>query len=247
MPNHYRFSILLSRITLLLLLASLGAEYMKYALGHGHLLGMEHLFNVNAEQNLPTFFSVLLLLTASSLLAYVARQKLAAADPYTRQWTILSLGFLLMAADEMMSLHELLTVSMRALVPHGHGYGLLYFSWIVPAMAMVGLIGLMYIRFLKHLPRVSRLYFIRAACIYLGGAIGMEMLGGRYAEMAGADNFTYNLFTTVEEGLEMLGVIYFIDALLGYIDSAYGHIAVNLQAVPSIDEQPQADGTQVAT
>ena len=47
-----------------------------------------------------------------------------------------------------------------------------------------------------------------------GGAIGVELIGGRYLELHGVENLTYAMITTVEESLEMAGVIIFIWALL---------------------------------
>lgn len=53
-----------------------------------------------------------------------------------------------------------------------------------------------------------------AAAIYLGGAIGIELLGGYYAELYGDKNFTYSMIQTVEETLEIAGILFLIDALL---------------------------------
>ena len=68
-----------------------------------------------------------------------------------------------------------------------------------------------------HLPAKTRFTFLAAAIIYLGGAIGFELIGGRYAELHGSHNLSYNMISTVEESLEMAGVIIFIRALLQYI------------------------------
>ncbi len=56
-----------------------------------------------------------------------------------------------------------------------------------------------------------------AATLYVGGAIGFELIGGRYSELHGAQNLTYSMIATTEESLEMAGVIFFIRALLVYI------------------------------
>ena len=45
----------------------------------------------------------------------------------------------------------------------------------------------------------------------------MEMVGSNYAEMHGASDLTYLACVTIEESLEMFGVIIFIDGLLEYI------------------------------
>ena len=54
----------------------------------------------------------------------------------------------------------------------------------------------------------------------------MELIGGNYAEIYGRDNLIYIALTTIEESLEMLGVIVFIWALLEYIAATYREIEV---------------------
>jgi hypothetical protein len=66
-----------------------------------------------------------------------------------------------------------------------------------------------------------------AAILYIGGAIGVELFEGRYAELHGTSNLTYNMFITVEESLELGGVILFIWGLLVYI--ADNHKEVRLR------------------
>ncbi|NER04565.1 MAG: hypothetical protein F6K17_19105, partial [Okeania sp. SIO3C4] len=50
----------------------------------------------------------------------------------------------------------------------------------------------------------------------VGGGIGMEMIGGYYAYLYDTKNFFYEILVTIEEFLEMLGVVVFIYALLCY-------------------------------
>lgn len=63
-----------------------------------------------------------------------------------------------------------------------------------------------------------------AATLYLGGAIGVEMAGGRYAELHGTNNWTYSMIVTVEESLEIAGLIVFIWALLKYCTDNYKEV-----------------------
>jgi hypothetical protein len=59
--------------------------------------------------------------------------------------------------------------------------------------------------------------FILAGTIYVGGALGMEMVNARYADLYGFKNLTYQLMTAVEEFLEMSGIAIFIYALMSYV------------------------------
>ncbi|HEX2226090.1 MAG TPA: hypothetical protein VHM64_03045 [Candidatus Binatia bacterium] len=57
----------------------------------------------------------------------------------------------------------------------------------------------------------------------MAGAIGLEMIGLRYLRHHTLD-LTYGMFITLEESLEMTGVIIFIHALLLYIESNYPEV-----------------------
>lgn len=212
-------------IAITLVLASLATQGIKYFTGHGSLMGMTRLLNLNAEVNVPTFYSVVLLLTCSGLLGLIAYLKHAQRAPYTLHWQILSAGFLLMAADEFMSFHEIFTsITHRQL--HLENCVWLKFSWVIPGLLVIAFIGISYVRFLQHLSRTHRIRFLLAGGIYCTAIIGLEILGGRYAALHGVENFGYSLLTTLEEGLEMLGLILFINALLHYIAEQYPHIRV---------------------
>ena len=55
-----------------------------------------------------------------------------------------------------------------------------------------------------------------SAIIYIGGAIGIEMIGGYYMSKHQALDFNYMLITSIEETLEIIGIIVLIDTLLKY-------------------------------
>lgn len=212
-------------IAIMLVIASLTTQGIKYFTGHGSLMGMTRMLNLNAEVNIPTFYSVVLLLTCSALLGLIAYLKGTQRAPYTLHWQILSAGFLLMAADEFMSFHELFT-GMTDRQLHLENSVWLKFSWVIPGLLVIALMGISYVRFLQHLHRTHRIRFLLAGAIYCTAIIGLETLGGHYVALHGADNFGYSLLTTLEEGMEMSGLILFINALLHYIAEQYPHIRI---------------------
>ena len=63
-----------------------------------------------------------------------------------------------------------------------------------------------------------------AGAAYIGGCIGFESIGGYYAELHGKQTFIYNSLVTVEESLEMAGVIIFIWGLMEYIADNYSKV-----------------------
>lgn len=210
-----------------LILASLTGQFISLVFGFDHLKGLIPLFNLDSEENIPTYFSVLLLLTCSLLLAIIAVFNRQVNDPHISKWWILSLGFLFMAYDEAFQVHELLSNPVRSILGN-RGVGLLYFSWVVPAIILVVFLFAYFLRFLLQLPLASAIRFLFAALLYLGGAIGVEMLGGDYVELHGMHNWTYVLTYTLEESLEIFGMIFFIWALLKYMQDRYQTLHITI-------------------
>lgn len=215
-------------------LAGLTGQYMCYVLGHDQVFGLVALFNLDGERNLPALYSVCLLAFAALLLAVITLVKHQRRERHLLSWALLTLGFFLMSVDESWSFHERLVEPVRRVTGSGPAQ-LFYYAWVIPGIALVAAIGVTYLRFLSALPAVTRNAFLVAAAVYLGGAIGMETLGGAYAARHGYDNLSYALLVVVEEGMEMAGSILFIRALLGYIATLHGDVWVRLRDVPGPD------------
>jgi hypothetical protein len=214
---------LLAGTTLFLLLVSIAGQIIKYGFGHDQAFGFVRLFYVEYEGNIPTFFSSILLLLASLLLALITVLKKASHDAYSRHWTILTLILLYMAVDEAAGIHEMLN-KVGWLVTGGQrkeDRTIFFFGWVLFGMAMVMIVALSYLKFFFNLPPRTRIQFFTAAAVFVGGAIGVEILGGYYAKSHGEGNFQFSMFSTVEEGLEMAGVIVLINALLNYLIDHY--------------------------
>ena len=173
-----------------------------------------HLFYFDDEANIPNVFSTLLLVSASALLACTGAAMLQRRARFAYHWLALSLIFLGLGVDEAASVHELLTHPMRRMF--GSAGGGLYFSWVVAGGAGVLVIGLAYLPFLWALPRATRIRFIVSGIVYVGGALAMEVIGGRtFIEQGDAElTLAYAISVTVEESMEMLGVVLFIRAIL---------------------------------
>jgi hypothetical protein len=193
-----------------------------------YLLYLDNLFNVDEELNIPSFYSTILLLTASLLLMVISFLQLKEKEKYRWHWLILTFGFLFLATDETITIHEHLNKPFKAILGNGSS-GLLTFAWVVPGMIIVVALGITFWKFLFQLPEKTKNAFILAGAFYIGGAIGVEMLGANYAEKHGLVNLTYATFTIVEETCEMLGIILFIRALLIYIQNRFHSITFNLK------------------
>jgi hypothetical protein len=207
----------------LLVFASIAGDLTTYFTGHDHVYGLIPLFCLNAEQNIPTFFSALLLLFASLLLAVITMLEKKRWSVPVLYWATLSFGFFLMAADELLCLHEKTQGLMRTLLGDG-ALGVFYFAWVIPGLVLVLGVSIFFLKFLLGLPLKTRISFIAAAVLYVGGCIGFELVGGHYAESHGQNNLIFGVMTTVEESLEMAGIIVFIRGLLAHIADNYKEV-----------------------
>lgn len=151
-------------------------------------------------------------------------------------WLGLSVIFLFLSIDEIGSVHELLVGPIRS---HFDTSGLLFYAWVIPyGIGLLCLIAI-YARFLLRLPRKTLSWFVSGGCIFVLGAIGLELFGGRIhddigldgsiAHVVGEDALKFSILYTIEELLEMIGVVIFIYGLLTYIVDELGALKIKVR------------------
>ena len=173
-------------------------------LGLADRWGLEYwhlsIFDLDEEASFGTWFTVVILLIAGRLLLARARVLRAEADPWHLWWLILGIGFHILSLDEVVGMHELLNTIMEDT------------PWTVVGFWILGIVGLSYLPFLWQYRWRAAGLFLLAGAIYAGGAVGVEHFTG-----ADVNSLHYNMWTTLEEGMEMAGAIVFIYALLDYM------------------------------
>ena len=192
---------------------SIGIQICKYVFDYRD--GWMKMFNLDRELNFPTWYSAWMIGFCSILLQIIAIGKKQQGDRYAADWKLLSFIFMLMAIDEVLSIHEILIipeVSQALNLPW-----FLHSMWVIPGTVFVVWFAKRYSKFSRHLPLKSQQHFISAACIYVGGALAMEMIGSHLAQAQGQQNLFYALVATAEEVMEMAGIIIFIYGLLYYL------------------------------
>ena len=208
-----RFALALMLVAIVLLIAHVTGAIASHGFHHQQVFGLVDSFDMNVENNVPTFFSAFILVTSAVLLTVITSQ--STADRYAGHWKWLVIIFAFMAIDEDASLHELLIEPVRDLLPVA---GPLYFAWVIPYGLAVLVIGVLYLRFVWSLTARTRGLFIGAGSLYLAGALGFESVGGWYFSLHGEmEDLSYSLLVAAEEFLEMSGIILFIYALLDYL------------------------------
>lgn len=214
-------------ICISLIIFSLFFVVLSFLFGHDNVYVFSRIFNLDSEQNLPTLFTVLLMIFSSALLYIISCYERDDLHKRCRKWRIISVLFFALAVDEFCSLHELLIGPLRSFFSEGEA-GVFYFAWVIPGFILVLFLALYFLKFLIELPRRTRFLFILSAVVYVGGALGFELVGGYYGEGHGFFNLTYNLITTIEEAMEMFGLIIFIYAQLDYIKYHHNDIHFKL-------------------
>ncbi len=188
---------------------------LRFLGGHTSVLGLVRLFDLDLEDNLPTCFAALQILVAAALAALLARAQGHAHGRDARPWRAVAAVLVLLAVDEASMLHEQLAHLGRALVGAERARGLLHFTWVVPAALLVIAVALLLLRFVLRQPARLRNRFFVAAGLYVGGAIGMEMLGAAWVDRHAWDNPVYRMgLMPAEETLEMLGIWVLIGGFL---------------------------------
>lgn len=224
LPRELKFNISPTRTfrfllfaIIFLILASIAGQLSIYFLpDYPSRDTIARLFYVDAERNIPSLYSASALLLCSILLVTIAYTKKIAGDSYRHSWQVLAIIFLCLSLDEIISLHENTVKPLRSAL---NASGVFYFAWVIPGAIFTLICLLGFSRFLIHLPAKTRRLFLIAGSIFIGGALGMELVGGYYSNFYTEHSMTYAIIVTIEESLEMLGIAVFIYALLSYISS----------------------------
>lgn len=211
-----RFSMLVAAV---LLLAHILAHFIYFQMpDRGFAQNLVLRFGLNKDGNVPTLFSAFLLFIAAGLLYLIYKQAKAKGQKYAfSHWLLLSFLFIFLGLDEATQIHEFSSGIVKKVADRPLP-GFLRHAWIIPYLVLLVVVGLHYLRFVLRLPARTRNQFIIAGILYIGSAMGLEMIEGVH-EAAGGRGMLVLQLQTVEETCEMLAVILFNYALMQYLGS----------------------------
>ncbi len=192
----------LTLIVIILCGISIFAQFLKYNYGILNPVIFRQI-DVNQELNIPTWFESILFFTASNMLWNIANRSIKTK----KYWRVLSVIFLFLSIDEVASLHEDLSTYFGTAI---QASGYFYYSWVIIAIPLVVILGIWLVPFFQKLPQSVLKIFVASAIMFLIGAVGLEMVAGKMAEEGGMENLTFNILSTLEEFLEMFGIVLFI-------------------------------------
>lgn len=156
-------------------------------------------FGVAREANLPTFFSVMVIVAAASSQALVGRLVGGAVG---RAFLVTSALLMAMAFDDFVSLHERLDSLGAALVSSGpEGY-----LWVLPGVLLALVVVAAFWQLGTSLRGPARRDLLLGIVLVFVAALGLETLNG-YLDNPGRDGPPLQVFTHLEEFTENLGMI----------------------------------------
>lgn len=216
--NPKRILIFLLIVNVILLILNICGLVYSYSIDN-NLSDKVVTFDFNSEYNIPTYYSSLLFFLNFLLLIGITFLKKEKNENYY-YWLSLSLIFVFLATDEILMIHERINQLSRDLFSTS---GLFYFAWVIPYSIVLLALVIVYFKLFLDLPKKSKYLFLISGFIFIFGSVGMEMLGGKHVEIYSRHNLTYAVYYTIEEFLEMMGLIIFIYSLLDYIANYFGN------------------------
>jgi hypothetical protein len=200
------------------------------------------MFEMGRESSLPTWYQATALLASSGILLLIAWVKRRRDEPYVRHWAFLGAIFLFFSIDEIAMFHERVGQTLGFFFT---GSGPLLYLWVIPGAIFTLIVGLSYLRFLGHLPTDIRMLVVLAGAIFVGGALGVEVVSAWYEDNHGI-TLTYRLLDTTEETMEKLGIVLFIYALLTYFQREVPELRVASVAAPRSAARAAPPRVQIA-
>lgn len=206
-----------------LIALSAAGQIVRLSFGYPNALGLIPLLYVDLENNVPTWFGSVILLTCGVLAGLIAIRTAQSNQPFTRHWILLALILLAMSLDEVASIHERTMEPLQRVV--GIPPGPLKPTWVLLGIPVAAVVALAYVPFFRYLDSWGRRQTALAAALFLGGALGVEMATSPFWTPE-KDQLGFVVLTHVEELLEMAGVLTFMNFLLARLDSSVVNISV---------------------
>ncbi len=173
------------------------------------------LFNMDKEVNIPTMFSCTLLLFCAVLINILEKGLGGQKRQIKVKWFYLKWLFVFLSLDEGLQIHEIFIIpSIKNMLPP-----IISIVWVIPYGIFVFFAAIYFLPLIRSMPHKIRNMTLSSGVIYISGAMGFEVLGS-YLVRTGdikLHGISYGLISTLEETLEMVGIIIFIYTLLIYI------------------------------
>ena len=186
------------------------------------------IIDLDYESNIPTLFSAFLFFLDSMVLLFLWRatslERTSPEFSYRWHWMTLAVVFVALGFDEGIKLHEYVGDMMENVVD---AEGFLYFPWFIPYTLVLAVLTIVFLPFFFSLPINTRYGFTWAAVVFLLGAVVLDIVSAREADLNGTRTIYYSVVYTIEETLEMIGLVMFFRALTDYAGRRFSLIELS--------------------
>lgn len=209
------------------IIVSLGIFREYYVLQNGTDTFLKDLGQIalDSEGTLAVWYSSAVMLFCSAVLFLISAAERLRGKTAALHWIVLATLFALMSIDETVSIHEVTISPLRTMFDLG---GALHFSWVVVAVPVMLGLALYYLPFLAKLPTRYAAYFALSGALYVGGALGMEFVGGHFFTAQGENSIHYIVAAVIEETLELVGLSLFASVLMSYVGTMLDGLALSV-------------------
>lgn len=146
----------------LLLAAHLGVRLLAELLGRDRMAPLTRLFHLDLEANIPTWYAGTTLLLAAAILGIIAVCEQQQRTEYRRHWTLLKVIVVYLSLDETAQIHEPASAWIHSTFQTD---GPLYHAWVIPAMVLMAVLAIYYLKWLRSLPPGIRALALASAVL----------------------------------------------------------------------------------
>lgn len=182
-----------------------------------------------ARGNVPTWFTSAAFLSCALLLLTIAAHARHASRRAALLWEGLAVLMLALSINEIFAVEHntLLDYATRTLRLTLRTDGLTVLVVISGVVSVAGMA--LYSRLFLSLPAGTRRAFLVAGAVYLGGAIGLQMVGTLIGRQPGGNPLLQLVVSNIEELCEIAGVLIFLYGLLTFIEQCIGPITLTVR------------------
>lgn len=180
------------------------------------------IFDLDSENNVPTWYAALLWAIAAGLALVSARREFSRPAVVRWSWTLLGGVFLLLSIDEAASLHERWLDLAGDVVQDMTGVAdSFYYNWVALAAVLAASIAALLVPFLLRIRRDVAVCLILGGALFLMGSLGFETVSSAihrgWISSIHQTGLTWPRLIILEEMFETFGAIVAIHAMLRWL------------------------------
>jgi uncharacterized membrane protein len=205
------FVLALYCIILLLLAANTTVIYSDIILNRSS--SFSSAFYFDRRYNIPFFFSLSLTIISLILLFRISRNK-HLSKSQSIFWKTLLIAFFLFTLDETFYIHQHFKMSTFGRIASYDPASWTHYLWVIPYFFVFGILVAILVKYSSSISTRVRKKLLKAATVFLLGAVLMEFAGTYYAVIRPGLDIYLLTIKTIEGVMQMAGAVMFIELFL---------------------------------